>query len=52
MSDKVTVIVDGKTIKDGKLEGGKVYVPLRAVGEAIGAKIGWDNQTKTAKLDT
>ncbi|MGO4786950.1 stalk domain-containing protein [Paenibacillus sp. 2KB_20] len=52
MSDKVTVIVDGKTIKDGKLEGGTVYVPLRAVGEAIGAKIGWDNQTKTAKLDT
>ncbi|CAM3942486.1 MULTISPECIES: N-acetylmuramoyl-L-alanine amidase [Paenibacillus] len=52
VSDNVTVIVNGKSIKDGKLEGGTVYVPLRAVGEAIGAKIGWDNKSKTAKLDT
>lgn len=52
VSDKVTVLVNGKSIKDGKLEGGTVYVPLRAVSEAIRAEIIWDNQTKTAKLVT
>lgn len=52
VSNKVNVLVNGKSIKDGKLEVGTVYVPLRAVGEAIGARIGWDNQTKTATLDT
>lgn len=50
--DKVNVIVNGKKIKDGKLENGVTYVPLRAVGEALGAKIGFDNKTKTATLDT
>lgn len=52
MSDKVNVIVNGKQIKDGKLENGVTLVPLRAVGEALGAKIGWDKNTKTATLDT
>ncbi|MGO4786955.1 glycoside hydrolase family protein [Paenibacillus sp. 2KB_20] len=51
VSDKVNVIVNGKKIKDGKLENGVTYVPLRAVGEALGAKIGWDKGTKTATLD-
>lgn len=50
VSNKVNVLVNGMAIKDGKLEAGTVYVPLRAVGEAIGARIGWDNQTKTATL--
>ncbi|WP_373232087.1 N-acetylmuramoyl-L-alanine amidase [Cohnella sp.] len=48
--DKVTVIVDGKQIADGVIISGSTYVPLRAVGEAIGAKVGWDNKTKTATL--
>lgn len=51
-AEKVNVIVNGKKIKDGKLENGVTYVPLRAVGEALGAKIGWDKGTKTATLDT
>jgi N-acetylmuramoyl-L-alanine amidase len=51
VDDKVNVIVNGKRIKDGKLENGVTYVPLRAVGEALGAKIGWDKGTKTATLD-
>jgi len=44
------VIIDGKPIADGVIVDGSVYVPIRAVGDAIGAKIGWDNQTKTATL--
>ncbi|MDH6674480.1 N-acetylmuramoyl-L-alanine amidase [Paenibacillus sp. LBL] len=52
VDDKVNVIVNGKQIKDGKLENGVTYVPLREVGEAFGAKIGWDNKTKTATIDT
>ncbi|MGO4786947.1 stalk domain-containing protein [Paenibacillus sp. 2KB_20] len=34
------------------LVNGVTYVPLRAVGEAFGAKIGWDKATKTATLVT
>lgn len=48
--DKAKVIVDGKPIADGVIIDGSVYVPIRAVSEAIDAKIGWDNQTKTATL--
>ncbi|MGG3307310.1 N-acetylmuramoyl-L-alanine amidase [Paenibacillus lautus] len=51
VSDKVNVIVNGKQIKDGKLENGVTLVPLRAVGEALGAKIGFNKDTKTATLD-
>lgn len=50
--DKVNVIVNGKKIKDGKLEKGVTYVPLRAVGEALGATIAWDNKTKTATVNS
>ncbi|KZS45686.1 cell wall hydrolase [Paenibacillus glucanolyticus] len=50
-NDKVNVTVNGKRIKDGKLVNGVTYVPLRAVGDALGAKIGFDNKTKTATLD-
>ena len=52
VSDKVNVMVDGKKIKDGKLVDGVTYVPLRAVSEALGTKIGWDNKTKTATITT
>lgn len=50
VSDKVTVIVNGKKVDDGKLIDGVTMVPLRAVGEALGAKISWDNKTKTATV--
>ncbi|MGC6586525.1 N-acetylmuramoyl-L-alanine amidase [Paenibacillus sp. Dod16] len=50
VGDKVNVIVNGKQIKDGKLENGVTYVPLRAIGEALGASVGWDKETKTATL--
>lgn len=50
VDDKVNVIVNGKQIKDGKLENGVTYVPLRAIGEELGAGVGWDKETKTATL--
>lgn len=31
---------------------GRFMLPLRAVGEAIGAEVGWDSDTKTASLTT
>ncbi|WP_338841870.1 N-acetylmuramoyl-L-alanine amidase [Paenibacillus glucanolyticus] len=52
VSDKVNIIVNGQKIQDGKLENGVTYVPLRAVGEALGAEIGWDKGSKTATLNT
>lgn len=52
VEDKVNVIVNGKQIADGKLEHGVTYVPLRAIGEALGAKVVWDNKTKTATVTT
>ncbi|MGG1878249.1 N-acetylmuramoyl-L-alanine amidase [Paenibacillus cisolokensis] len=48
--DKANVIAYGKQIKDGLLIDGTVYVPLRAVAEARGDKVGWDNKTKTATI--
>jgi hypothetical protein len=37
--DTVAVIQDGRT-----------FLPVRAVGEALGAKIGWDAQTRTVSI--
>ncbi|WP_338842002.1 N-acetylmuramoyl-L-alanine amidase [Paenibacillus glucanolyticus] len=51
VGDKVNVTVNGKQIKEGKLENGVTYVPLRAVGEALGVNVSWDNKTKTARLE-
>lgn len=48
--DKVTVIVNGKKVDDGKLIDGVTMVPLRAVGEALGAVVDWDNKSQTATV--
>ncbi|MEK5480349.1 glycoside hydrolase family protein [Paenibacillus sp. FSL R5-0407] len=50
LSDKVTVIVNGKKVDDGKLIDGVTMVPLRAVGEALGAVVDWDNISQTATV--
>lgn len=50
VNDKVNVKAYGKQIKDGKLIDGTVYVPLRAVAEARGDKVSWNNKTKTATI--
>lgn len=41
-------LVDGEAI----LQNDRVYVPIRAVGEALGADVSWDDSTKTAQVWT
>ncbi|MGG4552622.1 N-acetylmuramoyl-L-alanine amidase [Paenibacillus humicus] len=48
--EKAKVYVNDQKIEDGFILEGRVYVPLRAAGEALGARVGWDNKTKTATL--
>ncbi|MEN1985866.1 N-acetylmuramoyl-L-alanine amidase [Paenibacillus hubeiensis] len=51
--DSVTAIVNGKEIEGAVLNNGSVLIPLRAAGDNIpGAKINWDQATKTATLTT
>lgn len=47
---KSITYVNDKRIEDGFILEGRVYVPLRAVGEALGAKVSWNNNTKTATI--
>jgi hypothetical protein len=47
----IKVVVNGKTAKtDAKLINNTTYVPLRAVSEMLGAKVDWDNKTKTVNI--
>jgi len=49
---QVTVIVNSKQLSDtGKLIDNRTYVPLRAIANALGAKIGWDQVNKEASID-
>lgn len=50
VDDKIKVIVNGKGVEGGRMIGGSVYVPLRAVGAALGVNVTWDNPTKTATV--
>lgn len=46
----VNVVVNGKKVTDGVLDGGTTYTPARAVAEALGAKVTWDAKTKTVTI--
>lgn len=46
----VIVKVNGKRIQDGVLDDGVTYMPVRAVAEALGLTVGWDQETKTVTL--
>jgi len=46
----VSVVVNGKRVTDGVLDGGTTYTPARAVAEALGAKVTWDAKTKTVTI--
>ncbi|WP_339306937.1 N-acetylmuramoyl-L-alanine amidase [Paenibacillus sp. FSL R5-0519] len=46
----VSVVVNGKKVTDGVLDGGTTYTPARAVAEALGAKVTWDAKTKTVTI--
>lgn len=48
--EKANVVINGKKSNDGFIKDGMVYVPLRTVGESLGARVDWDNKTKTATL--
>src|SRR5690606_17736078 len=49
---KVTVVVNGKQLSvKGLLIDNYTHVPLRAIGEAIGAKIGWNQDTQDASIN-
>ncbi|MGG3283584.1 N-acetylmuramoyl-L-alanine amidase [Paenibacillus solani] len=50
VNDKINVIVNGKQILGGRLENGVTYVPLRAISEALDAKVTWDNKTRTVTV--
>lgn len=50
-SDVVAAVkVNGVKIADGLLENGVTYVPVRAVAEALGAKVGFDALTRTVEI--
>lgn len=49
--DKAKTVVNGKELaEESVLIEGRTYVPLAAVGKALGATVGWDNATKTATI--
>ncbi|MCY9532994.1 N-acetylmuramoyl-L-alanine amidase [Paenibacillus alvei] len=51
-SPAAKIYIDGKRIDDGIIIDGVTYFPGRAVANAIGATIAWDNVTKTVKITT
>ena len=51
----VTVYVDGVQLSfdtEPVIENGRTLVPMRAIFEALGAKVDWTDQTKTAHAET
>lgn len=46
----ISIYIDGKVLQSGSaiLENGRTLIPLRAVGEAMGADVSWDDERKTA----
>jgi len=44
------VLVNDVEIGVGYIIDGRTYVPLRAIGEALGLQVSWDQTTKTASL--
>ncbi|UVI32102.1 N-acetylmuramoyl-L-alanine amidase [Paenibacillus spongiae] len=51
--DKITVMVNGKRMENGLLDSraGITYVPVRAVSEALGARVQWDSKTNTVRIE-
>jgi len=51
----IKIIVDGKQLStpaEPFIYNGTTYLPVRAVGEAVGKEVAWDNDTKTVTLTT
>lgn len=48
------ITVDGKPVPmdtAAAIKDGRTLLPVRAIGEALGAKVGWDEKTSTVKLE-
>lgn len=48
---KVTITLNGKKITEGILDTGVTYVPVRALAEALGAKVTYDAASKTVNVE-
>lgn len=48
----VSILLNGKKLTDGVLDTGTTYVPVRALAEALGAKVTYDAATKTVNIET
>jgi len=49
---QVTVVVNGeKLVEPGMLMNNLTYVPLRVIGNVLGAKIGWNQKAKEASIE-
>lgn len=47
------VLVNGERLQESALmQDGRVYVPLRAIGESLGAEVSWDGQNASVTLQT
>jgi hypothetical protein len=49
-----SLLVDGNPVSmdtAAAIKDGRTLLPVRAIGEALGAQVGWDEQTQTVKLD-
>ncbi|MOA10026.1 hypothetical protein D3C78_1298960 [compost metagenome] len=47
---KVTITLNGTKLTDGVLDTGITYVPVRALAEALGAKVTYDAASKTVNV--
>ncbi|QHT61692.1 hypothetical protein GXP70_18075 [Paenibacillus lycopersici] len=48
----VKVLVNGKAVQSGQIINGSTMLPLKAVAEALGARVDWDNIKKQATITT
>lgn len=51
MTGAVSVLINGADIGTGYLIDGRTYVPLRAIGDALGMRVGWNQTEKIASLE-
>jgi hypothetical protein len=48
---RIPVYVDGQQVPaDALLRNGRAYLPVRAVGEALGCEVHWDSYTKAVHI--
>jgi N-acetylmuramoyl-L-alanine amidase len=50
-SDAITVYAAGKLLPNGRIIDGITYVPARAVGEALGARVTWEPKKRVVRIE-